>query len=64
MLNSRALNNKINRIHERALRTVYSDYKSSFDELLDNGGSFTIYQRNVQSLTNEIYQYLHGLQQR
>ena len=27
MLHSRALNNKINRIHERALRTVYSIYK-------------------------------------
>ena len=27
MLHSRTLNNKINRIHDRALRTVYSDYK-------------------------------------
>ena len=29
MLHSRTLNNKINRIHERALRTVYSDYNSN-----------------------------------
>ena len=50
MLHSRTLNNKINRIHERALRTVYSDYNSSFNELLDKDGSFTIHQRNVQSL--------------
>ena len=61
MLHSRALNNKINRIHERALRTVYSDYNSSFNELLDKDGSFTIHQRNVQSLAIEIYKYLHGL---
>ena len=26
MFPSRTMNNKINRIHERALRTVYSDY--------------------------------------
>ena len=35
MLRSKALNNKINHIHERALRTVYSDYNLSFYELLD-----------------------------
>ena len=61
MLHSRTLNNKINRIHERALRTVYSDYNSSFNELLDKDGSFTIHQRNVQSLAIEIYKYLHDL---
>ena len=61
MLHFRTLNNKINRIHERALRTVYSDYNSSFNELLDKDGSFTIHQRNVQSLAIEIYKYLHGL---
>ena len=61
MLHSRTLNNKINRIHERALRTVYSDYNSSFNELLDKDGSITIHQRNVQSLAIEIFKYLHGL---
>ena len=61
MLLSRTLNNKINRIYETALRTVYSDYNSSFNELLDKDGSFTIHQRNVQSLAIEIYKYLHGL---
>ena len=34
MLRSRTMNNKINRIRERALRFVYSDHISSFDELL------------------------------
>ena len=61
MFHSRTLNNKISRIHERALSTVYSDYNSSFNELLDKDGSFTIHQRNVQSLAIEIYKYLHGL---
>ena len=61
MFHSRTLNNKISRIHERALRTVYSDYNSSFNELLDKDGSFTIHQKKVQSLAIEIYKYLHGL---
>ena len=47
MLHSRTLNNKINSIGERALWTVYSDYKSSFNELLDKDGSLTIHQKNV-----------------
>ena len=59
MLRSRTLNNKMNQIHERALRTVYSVNLSSY-ELLDKSGSFTIHQRNVQSLAIEIYKYLHG----
>ena len=40
MLHSKTLNNKINRTHERELRTVYSDYKSSLNEILDKDGSF------------------------
>ena len=47
MLHSRTLNNKVNRIHERALRTVYSDYNPSFNELLDKDGSFTIHQSKI-----------------
>ena len=43
MLHSRTMNNNIIRIHERTLRTVYCDYKSSFNELLDKDGSFTIH---------------------
>ena len=32
MFHSKTTNNKINRIHERALMLVYSDHVSSFDE--------------------------------
>ena len=61
MLHSRTLNDKINSFHERALRVVYSDYKSSFNSLLEKDGSFSIYHRNIQSLVIEIYKFLHGL---
>ena len=58
MLNSKTLNNEINHIHKRALRTVYYDYKSFFNVLFDKNGSFTNYQINVQSLAIKIYKYL------
>ena len=61
MLRSRALNNKINHIHERALRTVYSTYNSSFYELLDKDDTFKIHKKNIQNLAIGIYKYLHGL---
>ena len=35
MFHSRMLNNRINHINERAMRLVYKDYTSSFDELLE-----------------------------
>ena len=61
MLHSKTLNNKINLLHERALRIVYSDYKSSFNTLPENNGSFSVHHRNIQSLAIEIYKFLHGL---
>ena len=54
MLHSRTLNSKINRLHERALRIVRSDYKSSSTTLLEKDSSFLIHHRNIQSLAIEI----------
>ena len=57
----RTLNNKINCLHERALRIVYSDYKSLFCELLEKDKLFSIHHKNIQSLAIEIYKFLHNL---
>ena len=54
MFHSRKLNSRINNIHERALRLVYKDYTSSFDDLLATDNSFKIHQRNLQKLAIEI----------
>ena len=55
MFHNRSLNNKINRLHERALRMVYNDDISTFNELLTRDGSFTIHERNIQSLAIEMF---------
>ena len=56
MFHSRKQNHHINRIHERALRAVYKDYNSSFDELLEKDNSFKIHDRNLQKLVTEIFE--------
>jgi len=61
MFHSRKLNERINKIHERALRVVYKDYNSSFEELLLKDGSLTIHQRNLQKLVIEIFKVKCGL---
>ena len=50
MFHSKQLNNRINKIQERALRLAYKDNKLTFDDLLKLDNSFTIYQQNLQIL--------------
>ena len=61
MFHSRKLNHRINRIHERALRIVYKDNESSFEDLLIKDDSFTIHERNIQALAIELYKVAYGL---
>ena len=49
------MNRKINRLHERTLKIVYYDYESTFEDLLNKDNSFTIHQRNIQSLAIEMF---------
>ena len=61
MFHSRKLNNRINRIHERALRIVYRDEVSSFEKLLTMDESFTVHERNIQALAIELYKAANHL---
>ena len=61
MFHSRGVNNRINKIHERTLRLVYKDDKSTFEELLMKDKSFTIHDRNLQVLATEIYKVINNI---
>ena len=61
MFHSRKLNHRINRRHERALRIVYKDNESSFDDLLNKDDSFTSHERNIQTLAIELYKVAYNL---
>ena len=54
MFCSRTLNNKINKLHERALRVVYKSDNLTFQQLLEKDKSFTIHERNLQKVKNKI----------
>ena len=51
----RTLNNKINRIHERAMRTTYKDMKSDSETMLLGDDAVPIHVRNLQLWMTEIY---------
>ena len=59
MFCSRSYNNKINKLQERALRLVYDEYESSFDDLLNKNKSFSIHHQNIQKLVMEVYKSLN-----
>jgi exonuclease III len=61
MFHSREANNKINRLHERALRLIYKDKSLTFEQLLEKDKSFTIHERNLQKLATEMYKVKHNL---
>ena len=61
MLHSRCNNNKIKHLHERCLRLIYCDKNSSYEELLEKGGSVSIHHRNIQNLAIEMYKVKNEL---
>ena len=54
MCHIRANHSKINRLHERCQRIIYSDKTSSFEALLPKDCSVSIQKRNHQLLANEM----------
>ena len=51
----RKMNKKINHIHERAIRLVYDDYITSFQDLLIKDNSVSIHHRNIQKVAIEMF---------
>ena len=61
MFHSRVLNNKLNRLHERALRIVYKNSHLTFEELLLQDKSFSIHHRNLQRLATEMFKIKNNI---
>ena len=61
MFHSRRHNNKINSIHERAIRITYQDNTSTFQELLNKDNFVSIHHRNFQVLATEMFKIHKGL---
>ena len=61
MFHSRGLNNRINFIHERALRITYGDKISTFQQLLEKDNSVSIHHRNWQVLATEMIKISNNL---
>ena len=61
MCHNRANNGKINRLHERCLRVIYSEKQSSFKTLLEKDGSVSVHNRNLQILATEMYKIKNDL---
>ena len=56
MFRSRAIEHRINRIHDRTLRLIYpNQHQLTFKELLEKSKTVSIRQRNLQTLATEIY---------
>ena len=61
MFHGRQTNDKINKLHEMALRIVYNETITSFEELLIKDKTLTIQHQNIQSLAIEMYRAVNNL---
>ena len=61
MFCGRQTNARLNHIHERALRAIYNDEISPFEELLGRDKSETIHRRNIKILAAELLKIKNGL---
>ena len=58
MFHTKESNNRINNLHEKALRLIYQNRNLSFDELLKLDKSVSIHYRHLQYLLTEIYKVI------
>ena len=58
---NKSINKKINNLHERALRLIYCDHSSDFQELLQRDNSVTIHHKNIQALAIMMYKVVNNV---
>ena len=60
MFHGKVANERIKRVHERALRVVYNDFSSNYQLLLSKGNHVTIHQKNLKTLSVKVFKSTHG----
>ena len=55
MLRKRGLDNKINHLHEKSLRTSYKDELSDFETMLEKDNSVKTHVKKLQLIMIEIF---------
>ena len=58
---NKSINKKISNFYERALRLIYCDHSSNFQELLQRDNSMTTHQKNIQALAIMMYKVLNNI---
>ena len=58
MLSTRAINHKINKLHEKELKTLLNDETWTFNDMLSKRNDTTIHVKNIQKSMIEFYKYL------
>ena len=61
VFHGRQINEKINKLHERALRIVYNDTITSLEELLVKDKTFPIHHQDIQLLAIQMYKVVKNL---
>ena len=61
MNHSKSINKKNNNLHERALRLIYCDHWSNFQELLQRDNSVTVHQKNIQAVAIMMYMVVNNI---
>ena len=56
MFCGKTANNRISRLHKRALRVLHNDYTSTFEDLLEKSEEVTVHCSNLQKLIIKIYE--------
>ena len=60
MFHGKVVNERINRIHKRALRAVYNDFTSNYQQLLLKGNHVTVHQKNLKTLAVKTFKSAQG----
>lgn len=61
MFCSRSLHILLNQIQKRALRLIYNDNLSSFENILEISNGKTIHQQNLEFLSKKVHKLANGL---